>query len=535
MKLVVGSAPTNHSSTPTALSLTTLGVVTRDRPAMLERMASSYARGIRQHGRELRLLVLDDSADPAMRQENKARLLAVQRDTAVDIHYIDPQARQVLAAKLVDQGLVSPELAQFALLDGTPLAPFRNAGLNRNALLLATVGEAVFSADDDTCHQIFTPGDQATNQLTLSVNEDPAQKFYFASEQAAVDSLQRQENLDMWAAHEAILGQGGERWLSGTEAQSLPAALSTLQGRLQQPHGRVVSTVNGLVGDCGLAFPFGLTGTAVGCLYQPDPSSHRAFVASESHYQMATTTRHIVRLAPHLALSDGSYFMTTTFALDNRRKHNHLLPPFIPVFRAEDMIWGQTVWRTDPTALIAHLPLAVRHTPAQDRRFWPGEILRSASGYDTTRLLLDCLMAFPAIGDSNGYDKLVDHLLGLSGLPLQAFAQFLQSTARQRNELFLTAMEAALTEHNHQPAYWANDMKRYMQTMRQAMRVDDYIVPVDLRLQFRPRQALALGQDVLRLWAELLQAWPDMMTASHALHQKEQGMTRPLASAISTS
>jgi hypothetical protein len=540
MKLTLGNM--HQLESPTAVStlspqgkIATVGIITHNRPAALQRAAKSYAENLRQHGRDTQLMILDDSNTLALREANQAHLHELSRNTAVSISYVGPNERQAFLQTLIKQDIAPPEAIQFALgsnpIHNLPSATFRRTGINRNALLLASVGDMIFSADDDT---VCWPGrlsrTRQQRHLILSAGEDPAEKYYYATREEALCATKDENSLDIWAAQEAVLGQSGDTvshhyHLDRAQVADSPPALAQ---RLQTAESRIVATPVGLVGDCGLAYPFGFVGTAVGCLYQPDTASHQALVSSHNHYQMATTTRHVARMPSQLALSDGSYLMTTFIGLDNRT----LLPPFLPLFRAQDIIWGQTVWRTDPTALIAHMPFALLHDPLEPRRYWPGEIIRSASGYDVTRLVLDCLTAFSpliqAADRREGMVALGQHLFGLSQQTLPDFAQFVQTQARYRNEQFLAQLEATLTQHDHQPAYWAADVQRYMHTMHHAMQADDYIVPIDLQVHYRPRQALTIAQALLKLFGQLLQAWPDIVSATHDLRQKGQSMARPL-------
>src|SRR4029077_16768409 len=102
--------------------------------------------------------------------------------------------------------------------------------------------------------------------------------------------------------------------------------------------------------------------------------------------------------------------------MDNR----DLLPPFMPVRRGQDMIFGMTLARCCHDALAAHLPWALVHVPVEKRRFWDGEMRRSASGYDTARLLIDCITSKEFGSTRNGWGEqmriLGRHLVELGNL-----------------------------------------------------------------------------------------------------------------------
>jgi hypothetical protein len=496
---IVGTQP------PVNLALTTpveqVGIVTRNRPALLARAVASYV-ATRPC---LSFLICDDSDDPATQAENLAAVQAIV--PPAQVRYVNTAVRQTTLTHLLSADIAPPDVLQFGLGHTPEFAHAPRTGVNRNWLLLATKGQTVLAVDDDTLAQPYQlPFVTPQPGVRVAWGQDPAQNFYFATDEDAVAASTAVSPLTFWQQHESVLGQTVKEVYTAVSAD--PATLAHLPPRFTQPDSRIVATVNGLVGDCGLGFPFGFTATAVGALLQASPSAHHTLTQSHEHYQMALTSRHLVRQADRLTLSDGSYLMTTALALDNR----HPLPPFMPLFRAQDIIWGQTLWQTQPNALIAHLPLALRHlpTPSENRRFWPGEFIRSATGYDSTRLILDCLLAY-APTSSPSLAGMGQFLQQLGEAPLLSFAQFVQQEALRRNQQFLQSMAQALDEYEYQPAYWAQDVQRYAATMRQAMAADEYIVPVDLRVSLAPREALAQGQKLVRLLGQWFQVWEDVV------------------------
>ena len=55
-------------------------------------------------------------------------------------------------------------------------------------------------------------------------------------------------------------------------------------------------------------------------------------------------------------------------------------PPFVPVQRGQDVIFGATLWHCFEDRCFGHVPWALLHAPLEPRRFWSGEIVRTASG-----------------------------------------------------------------------------------------------------------------------------------------------------------
>src|SRR6185436_15900319 len=98
------------------LRVETMAFPTCNRPAVLERGLASHAGAAREHGRALRFAVLDDSPDPAVREEYRSRLAALRRRLGVEISYAGREEKLRFAAALRAEGL-PPEVVVAALFD----------------------------------------------------------------------------------------------------------------------------------------------------------------------------------------------------------------------------------------------------------------------------------------------------------------------------------------------------------------------------------------------------------------------------------
>src|SRR3712207_4913200 len=154
--------------------------------------------------------------------------------------------------------------------------------------------------------------------------------------------------------------------------------------RLQRPGSTVRVTLNGLVGDCAWGTPFGLWHARMGYLAFAGSSLAR-LTSSEDMYQRSIQSRQLLRATACPVIADATFSMWTFWGLD----HRELLPPNLPTNRGQDIVFGQMLWRCFRDAVFGHVPLALLHDPARPRRFWPGEITRSAAGVDLCRLLVE--------------------------------------------------------------------------------------------------------------------------------------------------
>ncbi|HEY4121440.1 MAG TPA: HAD-IIIC family phosphatase [Byssovorax sp.] len=479
-------------------------VPTCDRPEALERALSSYLDNFARHGREIEVAVLDDSKSPAARARNRELVRSAARARGVAIAYGDVDEEAAFAQALVARG-VPPRIVGFALAPGgaTP-------GSNRNSTLLQTVGDAVFSADDDTICQIAAPPVGAPG-LAISSQVDPADYWFFPDRASALAAFTFQDR-DVLADHEALLGRGVRGVLSEFAGRcSGDAALAS--------DGRVVVTFNGLVGDCGWHTPFGSWIAPTGYLSMRG-ASQRRLCASEATYGAVVQSREIGRVVDRPHLADLSFSMTTFFGLDNRA----LLPPFPPIGRGEDFVFGALLAACTPDARAGHVPWALVHAPWETRRFWPGEIARTASSTDLCRILvalirscpLDARVASPAARMST----LGAHLIRVASRPERDFEAFVRSCLGGANRRLAAWLEERLSAAGGEPAWWARDVRRYLADLSGAAEQADYPVALDLAGGASDDEARARTRSAVRLVGELLEHWPAMVDETRALRAR---------------
>ena len=129
---------------------------TANRVGSLRRCLLSYMTMCRQYGRQCRYVVADDSPDVTTRRACLDMLRELQKTQDVQIFYAGMPEKQRFVEKLIREGELPPEVARFTLFDVDRTGV--STGANRNALLLSTVGEAFFCADDDTlCEPVRAP------------------------------------------------------------------------------------------------------------------------------------------------------------------------------------------------------------------------------------------------------------------------------------------------------------------------------------------------------------------------------------------
>ena len=327
--------------------IATMCMPTADRPRELLRAATSLSDHCRKHDRRLSLLVLDDARSAPADVSALFGLDGLER-----VRAITRETREKMVSVLEDRGFDGPAL-RFSLL-GHPDSSI-SVGANRNAGLLATAGERVFSMDDDTttlAHPWSSPG----LPPRMSSAADPTEFRFFDSLEDAI-AREGEPEEDFLCALENLSGRslrGALSELGSPSTADLSLASSAALRSLDADRGAVRIASTGFMGDNGMSgFKY--------YLYLRGESRDRLLAAGPNFDEMLVT-RNVRRSVTAPTLSDSPFFMAGGFALDNAR----LLPPFFPCQRNGDGVFGGTLAALFPQDFIAHLPVMLAHKPPPD-------------------------------------------------------------------------------------------------------------------------------------------------------------------------
>ncbi|MFO0758968.1 MAG: HAD-IIIC family phosphatase [Byssovorax sp.] len=499
-------------------SIALVGIITRSRPEALGRAIESYLGNARRFGRRVALVIADDTPSAGDRAACRAELGRLSRRHGVPIHYAGAEEKAAFAAALIERGL-PPSAVRFAILPEAHAAS--TAGANRNALLLHTAGEAFFDTDDDTVCRLFR-GPREERGLALAAGVDPADCWFHEDRAAAIASVVADDR-DLLGLHEAMLGRSAARLVAALGPVDPRGAEDAFRRRIEAGSGRVIMSFNGLVGDCGWGPPFGYWRGPMGYLAMRGASLAR-MTASEAIYRSATESREIVRLVDRPCLADAEFSMTTFAAIDNRRP----LPPFMSLGRGQDNVFGTTVELCFPEAFFGHLPWALLHEPVEKRRYWPGEMARSAGGVDIGRLTLECLRSWVpgvSLDPDERMRSLGRHLGALGALSQPELDAFLLGRLRATGEAFLGWLDRRRAEEGYAPPFWDADMRRYRDALCEAMERPDYGIPLDVRGDAAATRARA----ILGRFGEVIACWPDLVREAIALREAGRGLAVKVA------
>jgi hypothetical protein len=221
-----------------------------------------------------------------------------------------------------------------------------------------------------------------------------------------------------------------------------------------------------------------------------------------------------VRGVRHPTISSGSFLMATFFGFDNRIP----LPPFFPVQRNEDGIFGLMLQQCWPDRRIGLLPHVLLHAPAA-RSYSPID-WNDAVRVRLDEVVIDCLL-------SRGTAPLVEcgaHLRELGSLDLDEFEGYVRIVQQQRLIATVTLLQNGLQTFRGAPDYWSADVRGLIEALIASQTRPDFVVPRELP----PETARSTSQTLVERFGELLEAWPEMIAASRRLRDAGVRLSEPL-------
>lgn len=499
-------------------AIASIAIVTRDRTNQLERALASYIENVQKYGRNCDFVILDDSPDPDRRGLHRQLLCQLKNEYDVTIRYAGLEEKVRFAHLLIAAG-IPEEIIHFALFDTSESGC--TMGANRNALLLDTAGDLVLSADDDTVCSIGH-AIEPTVDLAFWSEVDPTEFWFFPDRKNALQSVSFTD-LDLLAAHERVLGRELANIIADLPADAQVDFYQTcphLFQSLLSGKGRIIVTFNGIVGDSGMSSPAGLLSAVQG-------DTRKRLVHAEANYRSALSSREVLRVARCLSVYHGTQCMSTVLGLDNRT----LLPPFLPVQRNEDGLFGLTLNLCYEQSFFGHLPMTLVHA-AEGRSCYPSDYMAFVSKLGLADLLLICMLTCQFMpgrsGERERLKVLGEYFVELGSAAVPEFEEFLQLQLCQKFSTRITALEKILKTYNEDPSFWARDLKLYIATVREGLAKGTYSLPADLSTGRSAGETRELISQFVLQFGQLLCWWADIVEVSKCLRSQGQRLAQPV-------
>jgi hypothetical protein len=496
-------------------AVSAIGVPTRGRPELLRACVTSYVEATAD--RELEVVIADDARDDAEAAATRQMLDALSVRPGVTLLYAGRVEKLRYAEVLAARSELRPELVRFAIApDDTRQL---GIGANRNALLLHQAGGLALQVDDDTCAELAPV---PASQYALTISDDALPRGHWFPEPGSdAESLRTCQQLDPCQLHERALGRSVRGCAGAIEANvvHVGAVTGRLLRQLRRHPGHVLSTQLGIAGDVA-------TGSLAHYLLFGGVARERLH-RSPAHYQHAIASRQVMAGVTSTTITDSAFCMSFALGLD----HRELLPPFAPLGRNEDGIFGLVQHHCFRDGYTAMLPWTVAHRPPP-RPSSRESMAEGARRVSTNDLMVRLVAASDvrALHENprDNMGALGDHLLRLGTLDQSTFEGLMRQTLMRTRSQDLRMLRDALAKFGQQPNYWAVDVHRLIDTLSEAMVRPDHSRPLDLEERFGVDEAPAAFQRRLRNYGELLHHWPTMFDAAKQLRDEGVRVARPL-------
>jgi hypothetical protein len=505
MEKARAAAAADSSAAPT---LDRVAVITGNRPASLASCLRSYRE---RYGAAIELVVFDDSADEATRAEN--RRVAAEAAAGGRVSYAGEDEKRRFVSELTARSGVEADVVRAAVaeFDGYGW----HTGANRNAALLDAAGGAVLMVDDDTTARAAYPAD-AGDGLKISSRPDPWSLHFFARVEDALGAANWRD-LDILAWHRRFLGRSPAACAFGEAArgEALPLdeggvdldlneADSALISTFSRGRGRVVLTSGGMAGDSGMS-------PSVYFLWAQGAARERLL----ENYESYRVTRGVHRCADVTRISSTQFLMTPHVAFDV----SVTIPPFPPVLRNEDGVFGDTLRTSAPEFYNAFLPWAIEHTPPTPRPADFDLALRSVGLVGANEIIRDLIRGSdPAPGVTDPAVRLRGlgrYLAAIGSMPPADFDALVRYSITAAVGRLVDMLTRVVDLNNGEPAQWAEDCAAAAKEGMRALSERSLVV-MDVP-GATPDERQRRFQRLVHRFGCLIDAWPALLEAAAGL------------------
>jgi hypothetical protein len=496
-----------------------VAIPTANRPEELDRALETFIANCTAFGRTPEFVVADDSSTENLPKNQEI----VRRHASTysgKVTHLDYAARQAMAEKLSLQYRSDKEVVMFTLC-GDASTPVRIGSL-RNSILLYAAGRKFLSIDDDViCHPRLLPGNTFPSKINeLVIGSVSAQKtMFFPTYESAVDFFP-QSSIDYLAAHERMLGKsvaevileaGVEHIHTNTDSSGMTDSLvEKLRTNLSEQ--KVALSHSGFIGHSWTRFQ---PPTMVSSHSDPH---YRLWGTSEDEYKRNRDALHLARINSEFALYKGTSSVSLNIGIDS----SQFLPPFMPLYRSQDSVFGYTLQMCFPTIFSGYVPVLVEHKRRDSRKAFSNPVRMFGNIGKTTVYVMNILsrnieevhkqrgeVFLEKLGKAlivaaiNNREELKKALLQLITYDLNAYAE-------HSRQLKLQYAEG--------PDYWQRDMDEIIRTVEKAIEnVEGMQIFWDMPEWHEKSDPWSSFFDWIVLFGQVLAEWPELYKASQAI------------------
>ena len=481
-----------------------VAILTWERPQALERLLESIAANCDTEKLH-RLYVIDDSRKTKNISQNQELTKQFASRLSVPIEYFGRTEQKSLLTKLVNH-LPEHEHAIHFLADPSRWKDHWTSGLSRNLALLLSCGRRLVMIDDDTVCDLYKPPQQKPG---ITFSDEPREAAFIGSEQEWAflrqpmnpDPINRHMQCFGLTVSEALEVLGENHLKPAGFSDATASQLSELS-----PESAV------LVTECG---SLGCPGTNNNT-WLPDmaPASLKQMLASPKTTTDALTSRKVWsgRNHPHFAPRSN---MSQITGFDNRE----MLPPYLPIMRGEDRLFGYMLDFVFPTSVTLDYPWAIPHLPIPDRQ-WLDKDLDFKPADSFPQFFIEKIMEFRSSCESTAP---VDRLSSLSTwfndmacASTESLTSMYRDSRLRSDSERLQHLSALLESTEPGPVNWQNYLRNGISQLNidldRASRPDFMVqgTPADMESD----ELISFWKSVWGDFATVLKAWPEIRVAA---------------------
>ncbi len=477
-------------------------ILTCDRSEALSRLLNSMAASHRflEHNT---YYVIDDSREPENRQRNRVVCEDFAATHGVKLRYFGNEEQEHTLRQLHAQLPEHAEGINFLLgrYEDNPAIP--SYGRTRNWGLLLGSGRKLVLIDDDILFQRVRP---ATDEHDTEITSLPRAATFFNTDGEWEKLLDTRHPDPTTGTFQQALGATLSDTLSLTKEDAL--SQNALRNLYPSDFPRITADSRVLLTACGYA---GDPGTASNVwIYQLPADCRQQLFESEQEYQQHISARNTWLGSFGHTFRNQCTLMSAVTGIDNTQ----LTPPFFPLFRNEDLLFGVMLHSLHPEGLFLDNPWAVPHLPAEHRQ-WEKELALKPQNYGLLDFCSDALLinapAFPADSPDQRLSECAGFFSSLCQLSNKALEEKIAEQTLGLRATQITRLSKILSESQEAPEFWKQDLQRIIQAGEQSL-----ASPMPRGFQAVPGsedEQKALARSQWRLFAQGIQGWEACLQA----------------------
>lgn len=477
-------------------------ITTCDRPEALERLLDSVVLDCTEQAEKWEVTIIDDSRSEASMVANQQIINRFHSSQSqISLRYHNSESNRALLRVSEASNPDTHKAATF-LTTGIPKLQLPTYGAARNrALLLAGASKLIMIDDDVVVEMCHHPDEDSSVKLGSNRRYthffDPKQSHTNFCETSSSGSVLTALSQHLGLTLSDSLQHSGTSQLSEDSIHNE----SMLSLHALSPNSEVILGTCGVIGDPGTA--------SNRWILDLSRDELQNLIHSEQTYRQGVTQRHLISSQLKNTYHTDFALISTVTGIDGRK----LLPPYFPVLRNEDFLFGRMVKFLHPNSVIFDQPWFVPHLPVDNRSWSPDDIFKPEKmgllyflGTYIEKLRCD----FVSDSASTRFEALILIFNDLVSSDDNSLLRIVQTEMATLATAVICDSEKSLSEFKDFPDYWKRDVKKRRDANIEYLNsIDDHFL-IDLAFAGSKESQLALFRQLVGDYAVALEHWHEI-------------------------